>query len=112
MRLYQGPERRHHRVFVTRNSEYHCRDSVCVAVRDRRTGAFVHSHSAIGRTLRGSVLLTEEGVESSSPPSHPRPGEQLYFTSGTPDDLHDVLTSPLVRVQRPLRQDVAEYAQA
>ena len=35
---YRGPERRRHRVFVTRNTEYHFRDGFCIAVRDRRTG--------------------------------------------------------------------------
>ena len=35
---YRGTERRRHRVYMTRNTEYHFRDGVCVAVRDRRTG--------------------------------------------------------------------------
>ncbi len=39
---YEGPDRRVHRVIVTRNTEYHFRDGFCVAVRDRRTGDFLH----------------------------------------------------------------------
>ncbi|MFO0673294.1 MAG: hypothetical protein U0235_27385 [Polyangiaceae bacterium] len=34
-----GPDRRRHRVYVTKNTEYHFRDGFCVAVRgDRRPG--------------------------------------------------------------------------
>ena len=33
---FSGPDRRRHRVYVTKNTEYHFRDGFCVAVRDRR----------------------------------------------------------------------------
>ena len=41
---YQGPDRRIHRVFVTRNTEYHVRAGVCVAVRDLRGGLMDGGH--------------------------------------------------------------------
>src|SRR6187549_387121 len=44
---YEGTERRRHRVYMTRNTEYHFRDGVCVAVRDRRTGDWLPGHLAL-----------------------------------------------------------------
>ena len=35
---YEGSDRRVHQVFVTRNTEYHVRAELCVAVRDRGLG--------------------------------------------------------------------------
>ena len=49
--LYEGPERRIHNVFLTRNREYHVRKGKCVAVRDRKTGAWISNHEAIGMEL-------------------------------------------------------------
>ena len=49
--LYEGPERRIHNVFLTRNREYHVRKGTCVAVRDRKTGAWISNHEAIGMEL-------------------------------------------------------------
>jgi hypothetical protein len=48
---YEGPERRIHSVFLTRNREYHVRQGICVAVRDRKTGAWISKHKAIGMEL-------------------------------------------------------------
>ena len=65
---YPGQERRReHRVYVTRNTEYHFRAQTCVAVRDRKTGRFsalAPGHStnacraecATKQRLRGSVV--------------------------------------------------------
>src|SRR5215469_12904009 len=52
---YAGPERRRHRVYVTRNTEYHVRDRTCVAVRDRRTGDFMQGHLALERQIEGGL---------------------------------------------------------
>jgi hypothetical protein len=38
-------------VFLTRNSEYHVRGMVCFGVRDRRSGAFLPQHWALGQPL-------------------------------------------------------------
>ena len=45
---YLGPERRRHRAYVTRNTEYHFRDDVCVAVRDVKSRKWLVSHLAVG----------------------------------------------------------------
>src|SRR4051795_11331319 len=75
---YSGEERRQHRVYVTRNTEYHFRGETCIAVRDRKSGRFLQSHLAVQRTLSGGVKYQDNGtaVPSCAPP---RIGEALYF---------------------------------
>src|SRR4051812_21879164 len=99
---YSGPDRRRHRVFVTRNTEYHCRDGVCVAVRDLRTGQFAPSHVALGRKMSAGLKFTPDGsIFSFSPPEAPQVGEQLCFSADVEDLHRDVLTSPLTAIVRP-----------
>ena len=38
---YAGPERRNRAMYVTANTEYHFRDGVCVAVRDRQSRSWL-----------------------------------------------------------------------
>jgi hypothetical protein len=103
-------ERRRRKVFVTLNSEYFCRDGVCVAVRDRHTGAFVPEHGAIGKRFTGALERTREGgVGSVEPPESTRPGLQLCFSSGHGDLEHDILTSALLSIERPPKALVAQY---
>jgi hypothetical protein len=102
---YPGPERRRHRVYVTRNTEYHFRDGFCVAVRDRRTGEFVHGHQALTRRLRGGLKFFPSGGIAANP-GEPRPGEALYFDASEDQDL---VTSPLETVTRPSKSLVAAY---
>jgi hypothetical protein len=104
-RGYSGPERRRHRVYVTRNTEYHFRDGFCVAVRDRRTGEFLHGHLALRRRLRGGLKFFPSGGIAANP-GEPRPGEALYFDAAEDRDL---VTSPLERVTRPNKELVAAY---
>jgi hypothetical protein len=96
---YDGPERRRHRVFVTRNTEYHFRDSFCVAVRDRRTGEFLHGHLALCHAMHGGIRFFPNGAITPNP-GEPRPGESLYFVSGE----RDLITSPLERIERPSKE--------
>lgn len=101
---YPGQERRQHRMYVTRNTEYHFRDQLCVAVRDRKTGRFLPSHLAVQRTLSGGVRYQSNGtaVPSCAPP---RIGEALYFG----DDGRELVTSLCSSIERPERQVVAAY---
>jgi hypothetical protein len=109
---YAGPDRRRHRVFVTRNSEYHCRDGVCLAVLSKETGAFETGHAAIGRQLTAGVRFDADGaVASISPPDAPRFGDQLCFSMiGPVDSPTDVITSPVRSVERPARAVVLLYS--
>jgi hypothetical protein len=100
-------ERRRHRVYVTKNTEYHFRDGFCVAVRDRRSGDFLPGHLAIKRRIHGGVKFFPNGAIVPNP-GDPRPGEALFFAT----DGRDLVTSPLERVERPLKTVVDAYPEA
>jgi len=99
---YEGPERRIHQVFVTRNTEYHVRRGVCVGVRPRGTGSpWIPNHGAIKMKVEGHVQ-----VGSLLPlPGTPKLGTRVYFADGE----SDVLTSPVVAILRPPKNVVAQY---
>jgi len=101
---YIGPERRRRRVYLTRNTEYHFLDTVCVAVRHRDTGQWRVAHVALQRTLSGAVCFTAEG-ELHPKPDLPLVGDALFFAT----DGADVITSALTAIGRPLPQTVASY---
>lgn len=101
------PERRRHRVYVTRNTEYHFRDGFCVAVRDRRTGDFLQGHLAVRRRLHGGLKFFGNGAIVPNA-GDPQPGEALYFAA----DGRDLVTSPVERVDRPAKTLVAAYPEA
>jgi hypothetical protein len=101
---YKGPDRRRHRVYVTRNTEYHVRDGFCVAVRDRNSGNFMHGHLALARRIHGGLKFFESGGIAANP-GEPRPGESLYFAS----DGRDLVTSALEGVERPSKELVSAY---
>lgn len=100
-RPHRGPERRRNRVYRTHNSEYHCRDDVCVGVRDVASGDFLPAHPALGMRMTGGIRFTPDGsVESFSVRGElPHVGESLYFSGGSPDFA--VRTSALESVERP-----------
>lgn len=102
MATFTGPERRQHRIYVTRNTEYHLRGRVCVGVRDVWTGRWQRQHPALGRELFGAVVTGRDGLE---PVADPRPGALLWFENG--DD--DILTSVLTFVSRPPKSAVLHY---
>jgi hypothetical protein len=101
---YEGRDRRHHRMYVTRNTEYHFRGETCVAVRDRKSGRFLLSHLAIHRKLSCGVRFQRNGtvVPSCAPP---RIGEALYFG----EDGRELLTSSLSSIERPEKGLVDAY---
>jgi hypothetical protein len=108
---YVGPERRRHRVYVTRNSEYHCRDGVCVAVKNKKSGVFIPGHVALGRHIRVGLRFDESGAVSAiSQPENPRMGDQVCFSaSDAAHSFTDVVTSPLETVERPTKETVKAY---
>ncbi|MCA9530842.1 MAG: hypothetical protein KC543_11950 [Myxococcales bacterium] len=101
---YAGRERRVHRVFVTLNTEYHVRRQTCVGVRDRRTGRWLRDHTALrGRVSGGLSFLPNGSVRACD--GEPGPGESLFVVSAG----RDLVTSPLVAVDRPARDVVERY---
>lgn len=103
---YRGPERRRFRMYVTRNTEYHFRDDLCVAVRDLRTGQWLPAHLAVSRRLSGSVRILNNGTAVPNFGS-PSVGEALYF--GEEASERELITSRLCGVERPPRQAVDSY---
>jgi hypothetical protein len=101
---FRGRERRKHKVFFTRNTEYHFRNALCVAVRDRRTGEWLPGHLALRRQLFGSIRFFMNGAILPNP-GEPKIGEALFFGEGG----RDLITSPLESVERPRKEIVAEY---
>lgn len=93
-----GLERRRHIVYVTRNTEYHCRDRECVGVRDRGSGCWVRGHPALRASMLGAVRRGE--VQPC-----PAKGLRLLFTGV--EQL--VMTSKLLCAGRPEREDVLAY---
>jgi hypothetical protein len=107
---YRGVDRRRHTVLVTGNSEYHCVDDRCVAVRDRESGRYVSGHHAVGLRLAGGIHYDGQGgIERVSPLDDLLVGERLCFTVRHADRAYEVLTSPLVALERPPRDVVALY---
>jgi hypothetical protein len=102
---YQGPERRRNRVYRTKNSEYYCRDDVCIAVRNRKTGAFCPAHSAIGLRMSGGIRFTPDGevLSVSKRGEVPHLGENLFFSRNGKLG-NGVRTSALTEVARPPNQ--------
>lgn len=101
---FAGHERRRHRMFVTRNTEYHFRDALCVAVRDRKSGTWLPSHLALQRKLSGRVRFQGNGVAIPDG-GPPEVGEALYFG----EDGRELVTSLLTAIERPAKALVTGY---
>jgi len=99
MQSMQEHERRQHIVYVTRHTEYHCRQRECVGVRDRRTGQWQRRHGA----LRSLLVGASNGVGSFW--DEPQLGERLLFMG-----KESVLTSRVVDTGRPPRDAVWFYS--
>lgn len=101
---YSGKERRIHKVFVTRNTEYHVRRRVCVGVKDRRSGHWLRGHLALQSKIAGGIRFsTHGGVVPND--GMPVLGECLFFASGG----RDLVTSAVVKIERPPRAVVETY---
>jgi hypothetical protein len=89
-------DRRRHRIFFTRHTEYHLRGDECVGVRDRGSGTWLTDHAALRlRALRlPSMLRSEDWI-----------GLRIQFWGSRTD----VLTSPVVAVGRPEIVEVGAY---
>lgn len=86
-------ERRHHKLFITCNTEYHLRDVSVVAVRKRGEEQFLSAHEALG------MVLTWEFHE-------PGPGDRLLLVNPKGEVL---VSSSVVAVERPPLEAVKQY---
>jgi hypothetical protein len=91
-------------MYVTRNTEYHVRDGVCIAVRDRQSGVWIDAHDALRQPVVGCVSMHRNGEVVPSR-SAPQPGDALFFeTTG-----RELLTSALCAIERPTKDVVEAY---
>lgn len=90
-------DRRRHRLFRTRNTDYFLRGAECVGVRDRATGCWVRNHAALRMTALEVPGVTEDGEAWV--------GRRLNFW-GRGEDL---VTSPLEAIERPALHTVVYY---
>ncbi len=98
---YDGDERRVHKVFITKNTEYHAKKGRIVAVRPRGAKEWLATHQALDMAIEGSIPT---GTYLPTP-NAPKPGARLYLaTTG-----NDVVTSPVVAIVRPPKATVNEY---
>jgi hypothetical protein len=106
---YTGVERRIHKVYVTRNTEYHVREGICVAVRDRHGGGFHAAHIALHLRMEGAVRVYSNG--GLIPHANgPEPGDAIYFNYVRPDgEERQIVTSRLIAVERPPKSVVVSY---
>lgn len=91
-----GIERRRHRIFVTRHTEYHLRRDECVGVRDRVSGRWYREHAAL---RLHTVTVPVHGEDDTWV------GERLKFFG----NHTDVVTSPVVEVGRPPKTSLDHY---
>ncbi len=103
---YEGNERRRHRLIVTRNTEYHLRDDVCVAVRDRSSKRWCEGHLAVALRCEGGVKFHANGAMIPSL-MDPAPGDAIFFSyrNASGDDRQPV-TSRIESVARTPKRDV------
>lgn len=99
-----GSERRIHKVFVTRNTEYHIRRDVCVGVKDRRSGEWLLAHLALRQRVHGGLRFSPAGGIHASQ-GMPDVGESIFFHA----QGRDLVTSPVLCVERPARDVVRTY---
>ena len=92
-------DRRCHWVYVTKNTEYHCRGRECVGVRDRESGAWQRWHPALRTRLLGSV------VDKLTVSRQARLGYRLVF-----DGSQVILTSKLEWAGRPEKEVIWSYS--
>jgi hypothetical protein len=106
---YQGKERRRHRVYVTRNTEYHVRDEVCVAVRDRGSNAWRSAHIALNLKIEGGVKLFSNGAVIPNLAS-PSVGDAMFFNVMSSDgEERQIVTSRIEKIDRPPKRVVLSY---
>lgn len=107
---YKGSDRRRHRVYVTRNTEYHLRDGVCVAVRDRQSNSWRSAHIALHLKLEGGVKIYPNGAVIPNI-ANPGVGDAMYFSDRTPEgEERQIVTSRLEKIDRPAKAIVAQYS--
>ncbi len=97
-----GLERRRHIMYVTRNTEYHCRDRECVGVRDRNTRRWQRWHPALRSRLVGTMAGKDRAVKSANF------GSKMLFSTGPKEKI--LMTSTMLGAGRPPLEAIDYYS--
>lgn len=96
-------------MFLTRNTEYHVRDDICVAVRDRSSKRFLEGHMALSLKLEGGVKLHANGCAVPSLDA-PTAGDAIYFNyKNRSGEERQIVTSRVEAIARPEKRVVESY---
>jgi len=104
-------ERRRRFVYVTRNTEYHTFDKVCVGVRSRKSGRWLDGHAAVARRIAGGVRIFSNGAVLPSLKA-PEIGDAMYFLLPDEAEERQLVTSRVLSIERPDRDDLIVYPAA
>jgi hypothetical protein len=97
-------ERRHHKMLVTQNTEYHLRDDVCVGMRSCSDGQWITGAKTLNARLVGAIGSLEDlGANRYSPPEV---GKYLLFSTS---DGEVIITTKLEQIERPPKEAVQHY---
>jgi len=99
-------EKRKHRMYVTRNTEYHMKNNVCVGIRNRKTGDWLMHARALGARLIGTIASSMQRHNKFTIFLLPEVGNNLILLSPTGVDL---VTTKIRAVHRPTIQSLKYY---
>jgi hypothetical protein len=102
---FSGTERRHNKVYVTRNTEYHLQNGQVIAVRERQRRRWIPDHKAIGLLIQGHL----RGETMVPRPGQPGVGDRMYLADGELSGPIDLVTSTVLAIERPALEDIAQY---
>lgn len=106
---HQGAERRRRIVYFTRNTEYHLKDGVCVAIRDRRSQALHAARAPLEFKLEGGAKVYSNGATLVDA-ALPSVGDAICFVgAGEGGQVKHVVTSRVEKIERPSKADLTLY---
>jgi hypothetical protein len=99
-------EKRRHRMYVTRNTEYHLKDDICVAVRKTTTGDWLMQGKALGARLVGTVTNIPCKCNRFTTTLFPEIGDNLLLLSAAGQDI---VTTRVRSIERPPKKALKYY---
>lgn len=97
-------ERRRHKVYITKNTEYHLRNDTCVGIKSCRDGSWIRDGKILMAKLVGAVERVAELAEHLV--GIPEVGKYLLFVS---DEGEFIVTTKLENIDRPPKEAVSNY---
>lgn len=92
-------------ILRTRNTEYHLKGSLVVAVKNRNGGTWLQQHRFLGQEVKGILNFPKDGY---LPTDTPQVGSVLWFVLGG----RDFLTTAIAEIDHPSVADLGYYVAA